>query len=78
MRKLLKRWKRDHDYVITTAGILGMLILFGILMHWIGARATVYVSWPDQVCRKVEPAHAGSCEDLPTRYEVLWVDPRYE
>ena len=35
--------------------------------------ASVYKSWSTKECVKVEPASAGSCEDLPGRYETIWI-----
>ena len=34
---------------------------------------SVYRSWSTKECVKVEPASAGSCEDLPYRFEIVWV-----
>ena len=34
---------------------------------------SAYYSWSTQECVKVEPASAGSCEDLPYRFEIVWV-----
>ena len=34
---------------------------------------SVYKSWSTKECVKVEPASAGSCEDLPYRFEIVWV-----
>ena len=34
---------------------------------------SVYKSWSTKECVSVEPESAGSCEDLPSRYEIVWV-----
>ena len=33
----------------------------------------VYRSWSTKECVKVEPESAGTCDDLPKRYEIVWV-----
>ena len=33
----------------------------------------VYRSWSTQECVKVEPERAGTCEDLPDEYQIVWV-----
>ena len=33
----------------------------------------VFRSWSTQECVKVEPESAGTCEDLPDRYGIVWV-----
>ena len=34
---------------------------------------SVYKSWSTQECVSVEPESAGSCADLPYRFEIVWV-----
>ena len=33
----------------------------------------VYRSWSTQECVRVEPTSAGTCEDLPDKYQNVWV-----
>ena len=33
----------------------------------------VYRSWSTKECVKVEPETAGTCDDLPDLYEIVWV-----
>ncbi len=53
----------------------GLLILIAILIVRATARPVVSLTWPARACVRVEPASAGSCADLPTRYEIQWVAP---
>lgn len=33
----------------------------------------VQYSYPDETCVRVIPAEAGSCDNLPRRYEIEWI-----
>lgn len=79
--KQLMKWLRENttrgEHLVNLAILLG-LVAIGVAAYNIPRIATVYVSWPDYICRKVEPVHAGTCEELPERYELVWVDPKFE
>ena len=52
--------------VVTMVAVLALLFL---------SVPVVSLTWPARACVRVEPASAGSCADLPTRYEIQWVAP---
>ena len=40
-------------------------------------RGIVYSTWPDQACQHVEPGRF-SCDNLPSRFEIVWVSPEWK
>ena len=59
--------------------IVAALLLAAAVTLWLWAvdralsRPSVYMSWSEQACAEVEPAWAGSCDDLPDDYVIVWV-----
>ena len=54
---------------------VGLVITFIVISAFYVATAypLVYKSWSTQECVKVEPESAGSCEELPDKYQIVWV-----
>ena len=45
-----------------------------LLMTWMALSIPVVeVSWATKECVRVVPTEAGSCDQLPDRYERVWV-----
>jgi len=59
------------------AGILGVLfwVLFvkGVMDFF--SLPVVYVTWPDMECVAVQGG--GDCDELPKKFEVVYVDPKW-
>ena len=62
--------------------LLGILVvstvMFWIFLIWVVTSnfldiPLVHRSWSTKECVKVEPESAGTCDDLPKRYEIVWV-----
>ena len=51
------------------------MIIFMILWAFKAPIPVIYVTHPDAVCVYVEPASAGSCDDLPDTYSTQMVSP---
>ena len=60
--------------VVLCAGtwVLAVIVVAGCSALWAWP-PVVHWSWSANECRSVEPPGAGSCSDLPTRYERVWV-----
>ena len=55
-----------------TAGALLAALVF--LMIWMALSIPVVeVSWATKECVRVVPTEAGSCDQLPDRYDRVWV-----
>ena len=51
-----------------------LLAALFLLMVWMALTVPVVEwSWTTGTCVSVEPASAGSCDNLPERYERAWV-----
>ena len=59
------------------AGLL-LLTAIGVGLAWLATyelteSPLVYRSWSTRECVRVEPTSSGDCDDLPERYETIWV-----
>ena len=54
-------------------GIFAVVVLFSWMMWMVFTAPVVYTSWTTRECVKVVPPEAGTCDDLPKRYERVWV-----
>ena len=52
--------------------LLAVIVVAGCSAQWVWP-PVVHWSWSANECRAVEPSDAGSCSDLPARYERVWV-----
>ena len=54
--------------------VLVVLVLFFLTIEvYLLRLPLVYRSWSTKECVIVEPEEAGTCDDLPKRYEIVWV-----
>ena len=55
-------------------GALAILAALFFLVTWIALSVPVVEwSWTTQECVSVSPHEAGTCDQLPERYERVWV-----
>ena len=53
---------------------IALLVALFYLVIWIATSVTIVEwSWTTQECVRVIPPEAGSCDQLPDRYERRWV-----
>ena len=64
----------------TAAAVAGKALVFAVVLTWFvfavaWALQLPRVDWSltRDVCVRVEPPEAGTCEELPTLYERVWV-----
>ena len=59
--------------VLAVAGLMLWIFLICFSTVKLMDRPLVYRSWSTKECVIVEPEEAGTCDDLPKRYEIVWV-----
>ena len=65
--------KNFLEGVVTLIGLsLWLLFLWFVCERFLDI-PLVYKSWSTQECVKLEPESAGTCEDLPDEYQIVWV-----
>lgn len=57
--------------------MLACLFLVAVTITWLFwdglGIPSVHWSWSTRECVKVVPAKAGSCDNLPEKYDLIWV-----
>ena len=60
-------------FAVACLVVIASIIFLSVATSWNLHYPLVYRSWSTQECVKVEPETEGTCEDLPDRYEIVWV-----
>ena len=64
--------KNFLEGVLAFCGLFVFLLFISLVVRFLDS-PLVYTSWSTQECVKVEPESAGTCEDLPDEYQIVWV-----
>ena len=51
---------------------VAVITVIGLALGYVLSVPDVHRSWTTKECLEVRPSGAGTCEDLPDRYDVVW------
>lgn len=61
------------DIILATLLVIGLNATLWLIVSAETSRPDVYKSWASKECVKVEHSKAHSCDNLPEKYNVVWV-----
>ena len=57
------------------AVVLIVTLIFAGLSRTRYISIDVWLTYPDRQCVRIVPSSAGTCDDIPTQHNIVWVDP---
>ena len=52
--------------------LVALIIALAFALNYALSTPSVHRSWATKECIEVHPSGAGTCDDLPDRYDVVW------
>jgi hypothetical protein len=61
------------DFILATLLVIGLNAMLWLIVIDEVSRPDVYMSWSSKECIKVEHSKTHDCDNLPEKYNTVWV-----